>query len=743
MIEVEVPAGESPLPPYFHAWGTKPNAVIRNKVVVFKSVPVFHPEVPSKPDISSICFPITGTNLVGCCLCDKQMVAGKSYWGFKSHCFFAHPYLCNYNDLFHHNISYLKLVEAAYNEALAPDEAGRKRKAITSFFNGASTRVKSVDSFREVVAKCVCLNLLPFTFPSSPGFGLILTHLSRTNLGLSAKSIVCSIKEMYKRIKLEKFGAFSAAFGIRLGVDGVPVFEEKHQRICSLSHDLYTSAVGNMPMLALNIHYMNTKSSPWELVNFLLGCTPMPPPHTAANVLAAIKKILEFWRIPITVAIAAVQDTTGNSLNVFNSVATAEAVPCFAHTNQLCMGHSVKDVESVHEAFMKMSANNAKIKGKPKRIEAVKAAGLLPPAVTPVAPMLHSATRWDVYEKVADNFFLNLPCYLRINAAAVFDKADVRLAWQIGLDTIVREQPVIELIQPFLKLCAQWTQILSSRTVVTISLVRLSIRSMRAWENTARDTIDTMRNRGQQVIADRFEVFVDALRRRQDEYFGDNYYDSGLFRIAEFLDPRTVWAIEDKPALDSCTQLLKTQAPAAARSVPSAARAAAPRQVVGGSFLSDYVPSHPAGTPRQSPIDLEIKAYISYLQQELTEKEAMKCNPLEFYDEHGARFPILAGIAAVVLPIPPTEAECERTFSVTGRVHSKARNTLSGEHINQVVCLHQWLHMDEQLRSRASLLRAETTTERSLRFAQIQLHAELGLVPEPANVVEDFVEEDE
>ena len=95
------------------------------------------------------------------------------------------------------------------------------------------------------------------------------------------------------------------------------------------------------------------------------------------------------------------------------------------------------------------------------------------------------------------------------------------------------------------------------------------------------------------------------------------------------------------------------------------------------------------------------------------------------------------------MPIPPTEAECERTFAVTGRVHSKARNKLSGEHINQVVCLHQWLHMDEQLRSRASLLRAETTTGRSLRFAQIQLHAELGLVPEPANVVEDFVEEDE
>ena len=146
MIETEVPAGESPLPPYFHAWGTKPDAVTRNKVVVLKSVPEPRPEEPSKPDVNSTCFPTTETNLVGCCLCDKETVAGKSNWGFKSHCFFAHPYPCSYKDLLRHSTSYLRLVEAAYSEALVPDEAGRKGKAVTSFFNGASTKVERVDS---------------------------------------------------------------------------------------------------------------------------------------------------------------------------------------------------------------------------------------------------------------------------------------------------------------------------------------------------------------------------------------------------------------------------------------------------------------------------------------------------------------------------------------------------------------------------------------------------------------------
>lgn len=31
----------------------------------------------------------------------------------------------------------------------------------------------------------------------------------------------------------------------------------------------------------------------------------MPPPHTAVNALAAIKRILAFWWIPITVVVAA------------------------------------------------------------------------------------------------------------------------------------------------------------------------------------------------------------------------------------------------------------------------------------------------------------------------------------------------------------------------------------------------------------------------------------------------------
>ena len=69
----------------------------------------------------------------------------------------------------------------------------------------------------------------------------------------------------------------------------------------------------------------------------------------------------------------------------------------------------------------------------------------------------------------------------------------------------------------------------------------------------------------------------------------------------------------------------------------------------GGSFMSTYVANLPVAGPRLSPLDLEIKEFIAFLQIEVTEKVAMKCDPLEFYTVNERRFPILAEIAVGVL----------------------------------------------------------------------------------------------
>ena len=654
--------------------------------------------------------------------------------------------MCSFSDIERHNPSLLKVLETAYNEAVSSTCVGEKRKRGICAYIAKSDEPSG--SLRETVVKCVCLNLLPFSFPESPGFRNVLSFLGRSSEGLSARSVVIEMQNLYTKMKGERLKDFIAAFDVKTGDDGKLIFEEeRRERICGVAHDLFTSANGDVPMLSLNIHYIDRKSPDgWKSTNFLLGCVEMPPPHSAANVFAKVNEICSLWGLPVTIFLAATQDTTGSSLNVFESIEATEQLPCFSHINQLCMKWSVADVEPLALCFKEMSANNSKMKGKPKRLACMEAAALsLDPPLKTRKPILHCDTRWDIFDKVADNFFHNLPAFLAMDPAVVFDKLAVRDAWASALEAIVAEKPVIQLVQPYLKLCAQWTQILSSRTSVTISLVRLAVRSLRQWEIDASEANRRLHIHGDvadRATAEKMHVFLDSLRARQDQYFGDDYYNAGFFVVAEFLDPRAIWAIEDVAALEDCKLLLKRLAPVEATRVPVAtARSSRPINPV-GSFMSTYAAPLPVGAPCLSPLDLEIKDFIAYLQTQVTEKEAMKLDPLDFYTIHERQFPILADVAARVLSIPPSEAERERTFSVAGRAHSKTRNSLSGDHINQVASLHQWLHMDAQHASRASALRSATTTARASRFATLKLIEETHFAPDPADV-DDKDDEDE
>ena len=73
----------------------------------------------------------------------------------------------------------------------------------------------------------------------------------------------------------------------------------------------------------------------------------------------------------MSIFLAATQDTAGSSLNVFESVETTEQLPCFSHTNRLCMKWSISVVEFLALCFKEMSENNAEMKGKPKRLACI------------------------------------------------------------------------------------------------------------------------------------------------------------------------------------------------------------------------------------------------------------------------------------------------------------------------------------------------------------------------------------
>lgn len=63
-------------------------------------------------------------------------------------------------------------------------------------------------------------------------------------------------------------------------------------------------------------------------------------------------------------------------------------------------------------------------------------------------------------------------------------------------------------------------------------------------------------------------------------------------------------------------------------------------------------------------------------------------NPLEWWSKNGHLFPTIAIAAKLIFSIPPSQCECERTFSIAGIISQNKRNNISVENMDLVVKLH-------------------------------------------------------
>ena len=70
----------------------------------------------------------------------------------------------------------------------------------------------------------------------------------------------------------------------------------------------------------------------------------------------------------------------------------------------------------------------------------------------------------------------------------------------------------------------------------------------------------------------------------------------------------------------------------------------------------------------------------------------MGYNPLEFWPTYRHRLPIHARLAAKILSAPATSSDCERLFSLSGRLFCKLRANLTAERVDFRTCLNRWIN---------------------------------------------------
>ncbi|KAG7423162.1 hypothetical protein Forpi1262_v015728 [Fusarium oxysporum f. sp. raphani] len=98
----------------------------------------------------------------------------------------------------------------------------------------------------------------------------------------------------------------------------------------------------------------------------------------------------------------------------------------------------------------------------------------------------------------------------------------------------------------------------------------------------------------------------------------------------------------------------------------------------------------PAQSPRSSVGGLDLDEYEQW-QRDIEDSDASVTDPYEYWHKRRLKYPRLSRMALDLLTVPPMSAECERLFSITGRMVTKSRNRLDASTIGLCQTLRSWL----------------------------------------------------
>ena len=136
---------------------------------------------------------------------------------------------------------------------------------------------------------------------------------------------------------------------------------------------------------------------------------------------------------------------------------------------------------------------------------------------TPLAMVLNMKVRWNSWLKCLERTKHNLTAVAGMNVDLIHDTQILKNEWRTLLRNIEDSMYMIDVVVPIMKLTAQWTQVMSSNQCVTISLVRLMIRSLRKAVD------DLVKN----ASIGNNEILVDigkSFEKQIDNYYGDDIY---------------------------------------------------------------------------------------------------------------------------------------------------------------------------------------------------------------------------
>ena len=524
------------------------------------------------------------------------------------------------------------------------------------------------------------------------------------------------------------------------------------RRSFSIQQDAWSNKYAQA-FLGVILTFMIIKNNSWKICILPLGCYPWAGRHTSELCLVAIKYILEIYGLDTTYIASTTQDTASNSFNTFDDVPVVSQLGCFGHKAQLFLKKGIESnkrlldgLTAIHSLVVLLRGNNS-----PGRREALSKA-CKDSKIKDLRPILDIETRWGYKEKMIRRIIHLMPAIELLDVCSVFSDPAKRIEFTETLNIVKTVLPFMNKILPILSTVSQWTQIISSNTFPTLSLVRLACTCFK-------DEIEKIRDEHNKLMIspsplDRsigldLSHLVGTLDESFEIHLNTDYTDFDIIMLAEFLDTRTYSLVNTAqkkrliPILTSLCTKDEITSPHDKAMQQSTESQATKRGRRGSNTIAPVLTEEQqfeldlggGSLSRQTPLQAELVLFFALMSI----AAANGTDTLQFWADNQDKLPILSRIAARILSTFGSSTDVERMFSCSGRISTTERANLTGAHANVLTIMRFWYTHMTQTKAKAE--RASASTQNGDRFAVLHVATVNGKVTH--NIVEGTINDED
>ncbi|XP_032432377.1 zinc finger BED domain-containing protein 1-like [Xiphophorus hellerii] len=513
----------------------------------------------------------------------------------------------------------------------------------------------------DSVVRLIAKEMLPFNIVEKPAFRKMLQTFDR-RYEIPGKTYISqtAIPQLYSSIKEDILK------------------EIKDISFYSATSDMWSSS--NMtPYMSLTIHYI---AADWTLHSKCLETRYVPDNHTANTLGENLKSALADWGLDEDKLVCI---TTDNGPNIVAAIRNLgwPWLNCFGHNLHLAVSHGLdSDKERTARAIglCKSLVNTFNLSFFKKRdLRKAQNEANLPQHNL----ILDVVTRWGTKQKMIERVLEQLPAIRRV---LVQDRKHSHLTptWQ--------DVAVLESINAALKPLADFTDVLSGETYVTVSSVKPVLELIKGDLLSPGPDDSTM---------------TASIKQNVCKILTEKYSSPGIQNLlikATILDPRYRGSMEEAGSLDDVKhqlvqELLDLKGPEVREEGASGEGSS---QAAGGN-KHESTADPPTKKKRLSDLlqnrraELTVQTQATYPKREQADAELTKflqedaidasCDPLMWWCDNQRRYPLMANLAKKYMCICATSTSSERMFSTAGNIATPERSCLKPHKLNMLVFL--------------------------------------------------------